>query len=165
MVLTRIGSAKGDFASSLNGIRHRSKSPSRHSIARSFDGSCFEPTISTHDSYASHDFSSTLGGHLKSLKLFKTLRNVALKGCALPLFQESETGREVQNQRGVIRAQQTFWVVLLSRSAFRRTRSGPGRSTNRGGRAPGFQPDDQPDGRFCYHNLAKLSSPCEPTHN
>jgi hypothetical protein len=68
-------------------------------------------------------------------------------------------------RRGVIRAQQTFWVVLLSRSAFRRTRSGPGRSTNRGGRAPGFQPDDQPDGRFCYHNLAKLSSPCEPTHN
>ena len=98
MVLTRIGSAKGDFASSLNGIRHRSKSPSRHSIARSFDGSCFEPTISTHDSYASHDFSSTLGGHLKSLKLFKTLRNVALKGCALPLFQESETDREVQNR-------------------------------------------------------------------
>ena len=124
MVLTRIGSAKGDFASSLNGIRHRSKSPSRHSIARSFDGSCFEPTISTHDSYASHDFSSTLGGHLKSLKLFKTLRNVALKGCALPLFQESETGREVQNQRGVIRAQQNLLGGLLSRSAPRRTRLG-----------------------------------------
>src|SRR3984957_6505495 len=66
----------------------------------------------------------TLGGHLKSLKLFKTLRNVALKGCALPLFQESETGREVQNQRSVIRAQQNLLGGLLSRSAPRRTRFG-----------------------------------------
>ena len=41
-----------------------------------------EPTISTHDSRASHDFSSTLGGHLKSLNLFKTQHNVALKRLA-----------------------------------------------------------------------------------
>jgi hypothetical protein len=39
----------------------------------------FEPTISTHDSRISQDFSG-LGGHLKSLKLFKTEHNLALKG-------------------------------------------------------------------------------------
>jgi hypothetical protein len=61
-------------------------------------------------------------------------------------------------RRGLIRTQQNLLGSFLSRSAFRRTRSGPSRSTNKGGQAPGFQPD----GRFCYRILAKLSSPSEP---
>ena len=51
-------------------------------------------------------------------------------------------------RRGIIRAQQTFWVVLLSRSASRRTRSGPADRPIEEDELPAFNPMTNPMGDF-----------------